>query len=177
MLTKPEFWENVVSGALSGLVVSLLWAGVVALWLVTRTRSWNKAFTETIANETHLAKWNETYRLSIRNNTPHAFTVTNVYFDAGPCVGNLLPWNVAFVPDGTVLSAEQTEVRLRPYGFGFWRVKEDMPAHPKDIRYLEVSYEFVLTEAGGSVRGKARIDRNLYKELEGILRAVNTGQP
>lgn len=90
MLTKPEFLEDVVSGALSGLLVSLLWAGVVALWFVTRTRSRNKAFAEAIANEARLAKWNETYRLSIRNNTPHAFTVTNVYFDAGPYVED--PW-------------------------------------------------------------------------------------
>lgn len=177
MLSKTEFWENVVSGALSGLIVSLLWAGVVALWFVTRIRFRKKAFAETIANEAHLAKWNQTYRLSLRNNTHYAFAVTNIYFDAGPHVGNLLPWDVAFVPDGTVLSAEKTEVRLRPYGFGFWRVKEDMPTHLKDIRYFDVSYEFALTDAGGTVRGKARINRNLYKELEGILRAVNAGQP
>ena len=177
MLAKPDFWENVVSGSLSGLLVSLLWAGVVGLWFFTRTRSRNKAFTKTIANEASLAIINDTYRLSIRNNTPYSFTVRNVYFDAGPCVGNLLPWDVAFVPDGTVLSAEKTEVHMRPYGFGFWRVKETMSEHPKNIRYIEVSFEFALTDAGGTIRGNARISRNLYKELDDILSAVNSEQP
>ena len=173
MLTEPAFWENVASGALSGLIVSLLWAAAVTLWFVTKTKMRKKAFAETIASEAHLAKWNDTYRLAIRNNTPYAFVVTNIYFNAGPHVGNLLPWDAAFVPDGTVLSAEQTDVRMRPYGFGFWRVKEDMPAHPRDIKYLEVSYDFGLTAAGGTVRGTARIERNLCEELERILRAVD----
>jgi len=164
-------FTGVIDNAVSGLIVSAVWAGLLYLYFIAKTRRHKAQIVETIVTEAHMYKHNENFGLSLRNKTPYPFTVTNIYFDAGPHVGNLLPWEVAFCPDGTVLSAEQTDVLMRPYGFGHWRVM--LPALPSTIKYYDVAYEFVLIPTFGVVRGSVRINEDLYGRLQNILTALN----